>query len=97
MHNVLIKPLFTEKVTKSNTEQNKYGFIVAVEANKIEIAKAISKKFNVTVTSINTAVNKGKTKTQLTKRGRFVGNTAKFKKAFVSLKAGDKIDLFEQV
>lgn len=97
MQGILIKPLFTEKVTKSNTDQNKYGFVVSVNANKIEIAKAIAKKFNVTVTSVNTVVNKGKVKTQLSKRGRFIGSTAKYKKAFVSLKTGDKIDLFEQV
>jgi len=97
MQGILIKPLFTEKVTKSNTDQNKYGFVVGVNANKIEIAKAVSKKFNVTVTSVNTVVNKGKVKTQLSKRGRFTGSTSKYKKAFVSLKAGDKIDLFEQV
>jgi len=97
MHSILIKPLFTEKVTKSNTDQNKYGFVVAVEANKIQIAKAIAKKFNVTVTSVNTVVNKGKVKTQLSKKGRFTGSTGKYKKAFVSLKSGEKIDLFEQV
>jgi len=97
MQGILIKPLFTEKVTKSNTDQNKYGFIVSVKANKIEISRAIAKKFNVTVTSVNTVVNKGKVKTQLSKGGRFTGSTAKYKKAFVSLKSGDKIDLFEQV
>ncbi|MFA4922572.1 MAG: 50S ribosomal protein L23 [Ignavibacteriaceae bacterium] len=97
MQDILIKPLFTEKVTKSNTDQNKYSFIVSVKANKIEISRAVAKKFNVTVTSVNTVLNKGKVKTQLSKGGRFTGNTAKYKKAFVSLKSGDKIDLFEQV
>jgi large subunit ribosomal protein L23 len=93
---ILIRPLFTEKNTDLNAEQNQYGFIVAKAANKIEIARAIKERYNVTVTSVNTAVVKGKTKTQFTRRGRLAGKKPTYKKAFVSLKEGDTIDIVEQ-
>lgn len=97
-HDVLISPLITEKMTNiSSSDETKYGFLVNPKANKIEIAKAIEKKFNVHVESIRTINHKGKKKTQFRKSGRFVGNTAKFKKAIITLKKGDKIELFEQV
>jgi large subunit ribosomal protein L23 len=97
MNNILIKPVFTEKMTNLHAEiDNKYGFIVSVEANKIDIARAIEKKFNVKVDKVNTIKYKGKTKTQFTKRGRFSGKTSQYKKAIITLKEG-KIDLFEQV
>ncbi len=97
MHNILIKPVFTEKMTNIHSEKdNVYGFVVAASANKIEIAKAIEAKFGVKVDKVNTINYKGKTKTQFTKRGRFSGKTSRFKKAIITLKEG-KIDLFEQV
>lgn len=98
MRSVLIKPLFTEKMTAINAAQNnKYGFIVDVDANKIDIARAINKKFNVNVTEVKTMRYDGKSKTQFTKRGRFTGKKPQFKKAIVTLKEGEKIDLFEEV
>ncbi|MBA4250914.1 MAG: 50S ribosomal protein L23 [Chlorobiaceae bacterium] len=96
MRNVLIKPLFTEKMTNINAAENKYGFIVLYDANKIEIAAIIKKKFNVNVTDVNTIRFKGKSKTQFTKRGRFSGRTSRYKKAIVTLKSGEKIEIFEQ-
>jgi len=98
MKTILIRPLITEKMTKiSEKHPNKYGFIVNVDANKIEIAKAVKEKFNVDVVSVNTIRYKGKTKTQFTRRGRFTGRTPKFKKAIVTLKEGQTIDIFGQV
>ena len=97
MKNVLIRPLVTEKMTGlSEKFANKYGFVVEVGANKIEIAKAIKEKFDVDVVSVNTIKNHGKTKTQFTKKGRFSGRTPKFKKAIVTLKEGQTIDIFGQ-
>lgn len=84
-------------MTTLNADQKKYGFIVAYDANKIEIKKAITKKFNVNVVDVNTIRYDGKTKTQFRKGGRFSGKTPHFKKAVVTLKTGDTIDLFEQV
>jgi len=98
MKSVLVRPLITEKMSGiSEKHANKFGFMVAVDANKIEIAKAIKEKFNVDVTSVNTIRYKGKTKTQFTKKGRFSGKTPKFKKAVITLKEGQTIDIFGQV
>lgn len=98
MHNILIRPLITEKMTNITAlEPNKFGFIVDLKANKIEIAKAIEKRFDVHVIDVKTIKHHGKTKTQFRKSGRFVGKTSKFKKAIVTLKKGETIELFEQV
>jgi len=97
MRKVLIRPLITEKMTEITEKENKYGFIVGYDANKIEIAKTIKAKFNVDVVSVNTMKYKGKVKTQFTKKGRFVGKTPKFKKAIIKVKDGQKIDLFGEV
>ena len=95
MRPVLIKPVITEKMTNLQEKRNQYAFDVAYDSNKIEIAKAIEKKFNVTVDSIRTVTLKGKSKTQFTRRGRFSGFTAKRKRAIVTLNKESKIDLFE--
>ena len=97
MHNILIKPLITEKMSQLNEAQSKYGFIVDYAANKIEITKAIETKFNVKVADVNTIRYDGKVKTQFRKSGRFTGKTARFKKAIVTLQKGQKIDLFEEL
>lgn len=97
MRNVLIRPLVTEKMTALTEAKTKYGFIVDVNANKIEIAKAIKAKFNVDVVSVNTIKHKGKSRTQFTRRGRFTGRTPHYKKAIITLKEGQTIDLFGQV
>ena len=96
MTGILKRPIVTEKITALQ-ERRQYSFEVALEANKIEIAKAVEKKFKVTVLSVRTLTVKGKRKTQLTRRGRFEGRTNTWKKAIVTLKEGDKIDYFENV
>jgi large subunit ribosomal protein L23 len=96
MHSVLIRPLITEKMTNL-AEQGKYGFLVNPKANKIEIAKAIESKFNVHVVEVRTINHPGKVKTQFRKSGRFTGKTASYKKAIVTLKQGETIELFEEV
>ena len=97
MHEILIKPLITEKMTNLSADTGKYGFIVNLKSNKIEIAKAVEKKFNVHVVKVRTINHPGKTKTQFRKSGRFTGTTPRFKKAIITLKEGEKIELFEQV
>lgn len=93
---IILRPIVTEKMTELETKRQ-YAFEVDRNANKIEIQKAIEKKFNVTVLSVRTINYKGKQKTQLTRRGRFSGKTAKWKKAIVTLKEGDKIEFFENI
>jgi large subunit ribosomal protein L23 len=97
MHDILISPLITEKMTNLTADKGKYGFLVNPKANKIEVAKAIEKKFNVHVESIRTINHPGKMKTQFRKSGRFSGKTSKYKKALITLKQGETIEIFEQV
>jgi large subunit ribosomal protein L23 len=96
MASILLRPIITEKMTELG-DKRQYAFEVPSSVNKIEIGKAVEKKFNVAVTSIRTVIVKGKTKSQMTKRGRFEGHTKTWKKAIVTLKQGDKIDYFGNV
>lgn len=96
MIEILKRPIVTEKMTELQ-EKGQYAFEVKREANKIEIARAVEKKFNVTVVDVRTMRHKGKAKSQLTRRGRFAGRTAGWKKAIVRLKEGDKIEFFQNV
>jgi large subunit ribosomal protein L23 len=93
MVGILIRPIITEKITGMQ-DSRQYAFEVPLTVNKIEIVKAVEKKFNVSVTSVRTLRVKGKHKVQMTKRGRFNGQTKTWKKAIVTLKEGDKIDFF---
>ena len=96
MTGILIQPLLTEKMT-ALTPKRQFAFKVKSSSNKIEIAKAVEKKFNVNVTSVRTLVVKGKVKSQLTKRGRIEGRRSDYKKAFVTLKEGQTIDFLANV
>jgi large subunit ribosomal protein L23 len=97
MHQILIRPLITEKMSDLTADQSNYGFLVNPNANKIEIKRAVEEKFNVHVLDVRTINHPGKTKTQFRKSGRFTGKTAKFKKAIIKLREGETIDLFEEV
>lgn len=90
-YDVLIRPLVTEKAVNLAQQQNKYTFYVDKRANKIEIKKAVEDLFKVKVLSVNTINVKGKKK----RVGRYEGRTPDRKKAIVTLKPGDKIDIFE--
>ena len=96
MTGILIQPLLTEKMTEL-TAKRQYAFKVDLNANKITIAKAVEKKFNVAVTSVRTANVKGKMKSQMTKRGRIAGRRSNWKKAIVTLKEGQTIDFLANV
>ena len=91
---ILVKPLITEKTTFLRDEGNQVAFIVDKRANKIEIKKAVEKGFKVKVEKVR-VVNK---KPTLKKRfGRVVGKVSGYKKAYVKLAPGEKIDFFEGV
>lgn len=87
---ILIRPLITERTT-ALMEQGKYVFVVANKANKVEIAKAVAKIFNVKVESVNTVNVLGKKK----RMGRNLGKRSDYKKAIVKLAAGETIEFFE--
>jgi len=92
---VLVRPIITEKMLKLQEAQGKYGFVVNIDSNKIEIKSAVEKKFDVTVDSVSTIVVKGKAKQSNTRRGITKGSRPNWKKAIVTLREGDKIDFFE--
>jgi large subunit ribosomal protein L23 len=93
---ILKRPIVTEKMTALQ-EKGTYAFEVEPSANKISIARAVEKKFNVTVLKVRTVRYKGKAKTQMTRKGRFAGRTSAWKKAIVRLKEGDKIEFFQNI
>lgn len=96
MTGIIFRPIVTEKVSNLQ-DKGIYAFEVDLGANKIEIAHAVEKKFKVKVINVRTMNFKGKSKTQMTRKGRFEGKTSHFKKAIVTLKEGDKIDFFANV
>ena len=93
MKRIIIRPLITEKNTGLQEMRNQYAFEVGIDANKIEIAGAVEKKFKVRVTNVRTLVMKGKQKSAMTKKGKFSGFRADRKKAIVTLHKEDKLDL----
>ena len=88
---IIIAPMMTEKTTSLNSANNSYTFKVSLNANKIEIKKAIEKIFDVNVISVNTMRQRGKIK----RMGRYSGKRADWKKAVVKLQPGDTIADFE--
>jgi large subunit ribosomal protein L23 len=90
---ILFQALISEKATTLQEKGNCYQFKVAVYANKMQIKQAVEKSFSVKVMEVNTVNIKGKSK----RLGRFQGRRSCWKKAYVWVKPGDKIELFETV
>lgn len=90
-HDIILFPYMTERITELREKVNKYAFGVAMDANKIEIAKAVELIFNVKVMGVNTIRMRGKGR----RLGWREGRTPDWKKAIVTLKEGDTIDVFE--
>jgi large subunit ribosomal protein L23 len=88
---IIITPMFTEKSTIALSAQNAYTFKVSINANKIEIKKAVEKIFSVDVLDVNTIRMAGKPK----RLGRYEGKRADWKKAIVTIKNGQSIADFE--
>lgn len=95
---VIIKPLVTEKMTGiTEKNKNKFGFIVAPDANKFEIKKEIQKVYNVNVVDVNTMKYAGKRQSRWTKAGLVKGQKPAYKKAIVTLKEGETIDFYSNI
>lgn len=92
LEDIIKRPIVTEKAMKLG-EIGQYVFEVDRKANKIQIKKAIEEMFEVDVRSVRTVNVKGKVKSRLTRRGYQRGRTPSFKKAFVTLKEGQIIDV----
>ena len=95
--NILLKPIVTEKMTSQGDKFNRYGFIVARGANKLQIKKAVEDLYGVTVDSVNTMRYGGKVKSRHTKSGILMGKTVAVKKAVVTLTEGSKIDFYSNI
>ncbi|MBN2423952.1 MAG: 50S ribosomal protein L23 [Calditrichaceae bacterium] len=89
-----VLPMYTEKMANLQDNLNQYAFKVSKEANKIEIKTVIEKRFDVKIKSIRTMNVVGKMRQQLTRKGRFYGRRASWKKAIVTLESGQKLELF---
>jgi len=94
---VLVKPIISEKSERLSDKLGQYSFVVHKKANKIEIGKAVEKMYNVSVVSVNTAVMPAKAKVRNTKSGMVKGRTSAFKKAIVTLAAGEELDFFGDI
>jgi large subunit ribosomal protein L23 len=93
LHDVIVRPVVTEKSTEQLDRNAAYTFVVHVDANKVEIAKAVETLFNVKVKDVRTMQYRGKER----RVGRHIGRRAAWKKAVVTLREGDTIEIFEGV
>jgi large subunit ribosomal protein L23 len=93
IHEVIRRPLVTEKgVAKKETERT-LCFEVAPEANKVQVKQAVEKLFKVKVAEVRTSNVEGK----MRRRGRFSGYRPDWKKAYVKLKEGEKVPDFAEI
>jgi large subunit ribosomal protein L23 len=93
MHDVIVRPVVTEKgVDKKDTERT-LCFQVNRDANKTQVRAAVEKLFKVKVAEVRTATFEGK----MRRRGRFTGYRPEWKKAYVKLKAGEKVPDFAEI
>lgn len=91
---ILIKPVITEKSTKLADKRNTYVFVVNKDCNKIEVKNEVERRFSVVVSNVNTATMPGKLKSRPSKGTIVKGVRSAYKKAFVTLNPGEKIDIF---
>ena len=92
VYEVLRRPLITEKGSILQAD-GKYLFEVMPSANKFQVKRSVENAFKVTVTAVNMVTMRGKTR----RAGRKMITTSPWKKAIITLKAGDKIEFFEGV
>ena len=94
----IVKPLVTEKRNQiTEKQENRYGFIVPPEADKIEIKKEVEKLYNVTVKDVNTMRYAGKRSSRYTRAGLIRGQKNAYKKAIVTLNEGETIDFYSNI
>lgn len=94
---VLIKPLVTEKMEMLGEKQPRYGFIVDINATRLQVKKAVEEFYGVSVKKVNTMRYAGKRSTRYTRTGIIEGRTKNFKKAIVTLNEGETIDFFSNI
>jgi large subunit ribosomal protein L23 len=94
---ILLKPVITEKMTNDSELFNRYGFLVDVKANKIQIKNAIESAYGVAVNKVRTMNCAGKLKSRHTKAGMISGRTNATKKAIVELAKGETLDVYGNI
>lgn len=92
-HDIIKRPVVTEKTNIQKEVHNQITFEVDRKANRVEIKQAVESIFKVNVAAVKTMQIKGKKKT----RGRIVGKRRNWKKAIVTLMPGERIDFFDGV
>lgn len=92
-HELIRRPIITEKATRMKDERGQVSFVVDIRANKLQIKKAVEQVFDVHVTSVRTLRMRGKRR----RLGRYQGQRPDWKKAIVTLREGDRIEFFEGV
>lgn len=96
-HLILIKPILTEKANAQQDKLKRYAFKVDKRSNKLEIKKAVEDFYGVQVTDVNTVIVPGKNKQRYTKSGFLKGVKSGYKKALVTVAAGETIDLYSNI
>ena len=90
-HETIVRPLITEKSSAAYQDRGEYAFEVHPDASKPQIREAIENLFGVKVTNVWTSNQRGKEK----RMGKSIGRRPNWKKAIVTLRAGDSIEVFE--
>jgi len=93
VHDVIVRPVVTEKGVDKKDNERTLCFEVRSDANKTQVKSAVEKLFKVKVAEVRTATFEGK----MRRRGRFTGYRADWKKAYVKLKAGEKVPDFAEI
>jgi large subunit ribosomal protein L23 len=91
LHGILLQPLLTEKITAMRESHNTVAFLVHPDANRVQIKHAVETLLSVKVERVTVMNVRGKVK----RLGRFSGKRSDWKKAFVKLKQGEKLELYE--
>ncbi|MBK8349591.1 MAG: 50S ribosomal protein L23 [Saprospiraceae bacterium] len=91
---ILIKPIISEKSEKLTAKGNQYTFVVDKKANKIEIKKAVESMFTTNVVAVNTVIVPARLKSRNTRSGVVRGSISAYKKAYVTLAAGEELDIY---
>ncbi len=92
--NILIKPIISEKSEKLTSKGNQYTFVVDKKANKLEIKKAVESMFTTNVVAVNTVIVPARLKSRNTRSGVIRGSVSAYKKAYVTLAAGEELDIY---
>jgi large subunit ribosomal protein L23 len=96
MESIIKRPIVSEKATAQQSK-GVYAFEVDKAANKYQIADVIEKMFTVKVAKVNTLIVRGKLKSRFVGGRQVSGKTNSYKKAIITLKAGETIDFFANI